>query len=307
MTKIIETNNYTENIKKIIEDGIIYEQKRQIQINNSRLKTYWNVGREIVKAANEDKIKYGNSYVKELSEELTKLYGKGYDYTNLTRMKKLYSFFPNIGSLSQHFITWTHLRYILSIKEENKRNYYINLVNDNNLSVRELRKQIKNSAYERLDNKVKGNIVLNEKISPVDLIKGPLLLDIDKTIMANLNEKALKKVILEKIEDFLLELGRGFAFMGSEVKIKVGDTYKYIDLLFFNVEENCYVAIELKINKLTIRDIGQLEFYVNYIDAEIKKGYHNPTIGILICKKTDKEAIKYFNNQNIKITTYQNN
>ncbi len=95
--------------------------------------------------------------------------------------------------------------------------------------------------------------------------------------------------------------------MGSEVKIKVGDTYKYIDLLFFNVEENCYVAIELKINKLTIRDIGQLEFYVNYIDAEIKKGYHNPTIGILICKKTDKEAIKYFNNQNIKITTYQNN
>lgn len=93
--------------------------------------------------------------------------------------------------------------------------------------------------------------------------------------------------------------------MGSEVKIKVGDNYKYIDLLFFKVEENCYIAIELKLNKLSIRDIGQLEFYINYIDTEIKKGYHNPTIGILICKKSDKEAIKYFNNQNIKVTTYK--
>ena len=104
----------------------------------------------------------------------------------------------------------------------------------------------------------------------------------------------------------LIELGAGFAFVGSEKKIKVGDNYKYIDLLFFNYEENCFVVIELKVNKLSIRDIGQLEFYVNYIDAEIKKGYHNPTIGILICKKNDEEALRYFSNSNIKVTTYKN-
>ena len=303
---MIDTNNYTENIKKIIENGIVYERSKQIQINNNRLNTYWNIGREIVNAQKQDKIKYGNSYVKELSKELTRLYGKGYDYANLRRMRQFYKTFPNCVSLKHNFITWSHLYAILPIKGENKRNYYIKLVNDNNLSVRELRAQIKNNAYERLDEKIKSNIKLEEKTKPIDLIKDPLLLNIDKTIMENLNEKVLKKVILEKIEDFLLELGQGFAFMGSEVKIKVGDTYKYIDLLFFNVEENCYIAIELKLNKLSIRDIGQLEFYINYIDAEIKKGYHNPTIGILICKKSDKEAIKYFNNQNIKVTTYKN-
>ena len=297
--------NYTQNIKTIIEKGIVKEKVRQIQIQNTRLLTYWNVGKEIVKAQNEDKIKYGNSYIKNLSIELTHDYGKGYDYTNLIRMKQLYLTFSNIGTLSQYFITWSHLYVILSISNQNKRNYYINLVNDNNLSVRQLREEIKKRSFERLDDKIKENIKIEEKNNVIDLIKDPLLLDIDSTIIENLNEKALKKVILESIEKFLLELGKGFAFVGSEKKIKVGKTFKYIDLLFFNIEENCYVAIELKINRLTIKDIGQLEFYVNYIDAEIKKDYHNPTIGILICRKNDKEALKYINHNNIKVTTYK--
>ena len=302
---MIKIDNYTENIKRIIEDGIVETRKRQIQIENSKLFTYWNVGREIVKAEMEDKIKYGNSYIKELSKELTNLHGKGYDYSNLRRMKQLFLTFPNCGSLSHNFITWTHLRHIIPIKNENKRNYYINLVNENGLSVSELKEQIKNNAYERLDDSIKENITLEEKNSTFDLIKDPLLLDIDNTLIENLNEKALKKVILEKIEEFLLELGAGFAFIGSEKKIKVGDSYKYIDLLFFNFKENCFVAIELKISKLTARDIGQLELYVNYIDMEVKEGYHNPTIGILICRKNDKEALKYLNTNNIKVTTYK--
>lgn len=113
---MIETNNYTENIKKIIENGIVYERTRQIQINNSRLNTYWNIGREIVKAQKEDKIKYGNSNVKELSKELTRLYGKGYDYPNLRRMRQFYNTFPKCVSLKHNFITWSHLYAILPIK-----------------------------------------------------------------------------------------------------------------------------------------------------------------------------------------------
>ena len=303
---MLKTDTYTEKIKEIIEKGTINIKKRQIQVENSRLYTYYNVGKEIVKAQNEDKIKYGNSYIKKLSMELTNLYGKGYDYSNLRRMKQLYIKFPNCGLLSHNFITWTHMRYILPIKDENKRNYYINLVNKNGLTVAELKKEIKNHAYERLDIKIKEKIKLGKNTSLFNLIKDPLLININKTLIQNLNEKALKKVILDKIEDFLLELGAGFAFIGSEKKIKIGDNYKYIDLLFFNYEENCFVIVELKINKLTSRDIGQLELYINYIDAEIKKEYHNPTIGILICKKNDKEALRYLNHNNIKVTTYQN-
>ena len=136
-------NKYTENIKGIIEKGLVDIKVKEIEIDRTKLYTYWNVGKEIVKANKEDKIKYGNSYIKNLSIELTRLYGKGYDYTNLRRMKQLYLTFPNCGSLTRNFITWTHLVNILPIKEENKRNYYINLVNDNHLSVRELREEIK--------------------------------------------------------------------------------------------------------------------------------------------------------------------
>ena len=302
---MIGTNKYVTNIKKLIENNIVETKKRNIQIENDKLFTYWNIGREIVKAQNENKIKYGNSFIKEMSWELTKLYGKGYEYSSLRRMKNFYLYFPNWAPLRPNFITWTHMKNILPIKDENKRNYYINLVNENKLSVRQLREEIKNNAFERLDNKVKESIKLNKNYDSVELIKDPLLLNIEGTILENLNEKALKKVILEQIEKFLLELGVGFAFVGSEVKIKVGDNYKYIDLLFFNIKENRYFVIELKIDKLTARDIGQLELYVNYIDMELKDENHNRTIGILICKKNDKNIEKYLSKDNLKITSYK--
>ena len=305
---IEEKNNYVENIKLLIENNIVEVKKRNIQIENSKLLTYWNVGKEIVKAEKEDKIKYGNSFIKELSLELTKLYGKGYDYKNLQKMRQFYNLFPNVGSVTRLFITWTHVCSILPIKDEHKRNYYINLVNDNMLSVRQLKKEIKNNAYERLDDSVKEKITLNNenKVGVSDLIKNPLLINIDETKMNMLDEKALKKVILEQIEHFLLELGSGFAFMGSEVKIKIGDKYRYMDLLFFNVKENRYFTFELKVNDLKPNDIGQLRCYMNYVDMELKEPHHLPTIGVLICKSNDELLNKYLYLDNIKITTYKN-
>jgi len=301
-------NTYKANIKALIENNIINNKVRTIQAENDKLYTYWNIGKEIVKAENEDKIKYGNSFIKNLSTELTNLYGTGYDYTNLTRMKQLYLKIPNVGTVSQHFITWSHLYILLPIKNKNKRNYYINLVNKNHLSVRKLKEEIKNNAFERLDKKAKKNIEIvnrNQTINIIDFIKDPLLLELRELKDKELDEKALKKILLNQIEKFLLELGVGFFFGGSEVKIKVGDNFHYIDLLFFNVEQNCYVVIELKVKNLKKEDIGQLQFYINYIDTEIKKPHHNPTIGILICKKNDKNIQKYLNPDNIKITTYK--
>ncbi len=302
-------NIYTKNIKTIIENNIVRNKARNIEKENDKLITNWNIGKEIVKARNEDKIKYGNSYIKNLSIELTKLYGAGYSYTDLRRMRQFYLLFPNCGPLVRNSITWTHMIKIIPIKDKNKRNYYINLINKNNLSKRQLEEEIKNNAYERLDNKTKNNIEIITKegtMNIIDFIKDPLFIDLQELKDKELNEKALKKAILKQIEIFLLELGIGFSFVGSEKKIKVGDKFHYIDLLFFNIEQNCYVVIELKVKDLKKEDIGQLQFYMNYIDLEIKKPHHNPTIGILICKKGDKNIEKYLKLDKIKITTYQN-
>ncbi len=301
-------NIYTKNIKNLIEQNIVQNKVRNIQKEKDKLYTYWNIGKEIVKAQNEDKIKYGNSYIKNLSIELTHLYGSGYDQSNLRRMKNFYICYPNWAPVAPNFITWTHIVNILPIKDKNKRNYYINLVIKNHLSKRQLKEEIKNNAYERLDNETKNNIELitkEETIDIMDFIKDPLLIDLQELKDKELNEKALKKAILKQIETFLLELGAGFSFVGSEKKIKVGNKFHYIDLLFFNIEHECYVAIELKIKNLKPSDIGQLQFYLNYIDTEIKKPHHNPTIGILICKKNDKNIEKYLSQNNIKITTYK--
>ena len=137
------------------------------------------------------------------------------------------------------------------------------------------------------------------------MIKDPIKIILENSTDKKLSEKALKKYILDSIEKFILELGVGFYFGGSEKKIKVGDTYKYIDLVFFNVNLNCYVLLELKINKLNIRDIGQLEFYIKYYDANIKETYHNQTIGIIVCQKSEKEIENILNKDNIKITSYE--
>ncbi len=305
----IKENIYTKNIKTLIENNIVQNKVRNSEEERDKLITNWNIGKEIVNAYNEDKIRYGNSYIKELGIELTNLYGAGYNYTSLTRMKKFYLLFPNVASLTQHFITWTHIVNILPIKDKSKRNYYINLINKNNISVRQLQEEIKNNAFERLDDKTKENIEIMRKddtMNIMEFIKDPLLIDLQELKDKELNEKALKQAILKQIETFLLELGAGFSFMGSEKKLKVGGKFHYIDLLFFNVEKDCYVVIELKIQDLKKEDIGQLQFYINYIDLELKKPHHNPTIGILICRKGDENIEKYLNTDNIKITTYQN-
>ena len=212
-------NIYTKNIKTLIENNIVRNKTRNIEKENDKLITNWNIGKEIVKAQNEDKIKYGNSYIKKLSLELTELYGKGYDYTTLRRMKQFYLLFPNCATLARNFITWSHITILLPINNQNKRNYYINLISKNNLSVRQVKEEIKNNAYERLGNKTKENIDIIKKEETMDImefIKDPLLIDLQELKEKELNEKALKKAILKQIEKFLLELGIGFSFVGSE-------------------------------------------------------------------------------------------
>jgi len=230
--------NYLDNIKNLIEKDIVLNKKHRLIEENSRLNTYFEIGKLIVEAqGGESRAKYGNGLIKGWSKELTSLYGKGYDYTNLSRMRKLYLVFENVGAVTQQ-LTWTNLSIILPIKEESKRNYYINLCIKQNLSKRQLKEKIKNKEYERLEYKDNIEIITDKsEVTIKDMIKNPILIKVGKE--DKLSEKALKQFILEKIEDFLLELGYGFLFAGSEYKL---GKHK-CDLLFFNTELNCYVVI----------------------------------------------------------------
>ena len=292
---------YLDNIKTLIEKDIVLKKKHKLIEENNSLNTYFEIGKLLIEAqGGEKRAKYGNQLIKEWSEELTKLYGKGYDYTNLTRMRQLYLTFEKIGSVSQQ-LSWTHYRYILSIKEESKRNYYINICIKQNLSSRQLIEKIKNEEYERLENKDNIKLITNETQTSIrDMIKNPILIKTNKNI-DRLSEKALKQFILEKIEEFLLELGYGFHYTGNEIKL--GDSR--CDLLFFNTELNCYVVIELKIRKLMKYDIGQIEYYMNYIDSNIKKNYMNKTIGLILCKEDNKIVLKYSTDERIFASTYK--
>ena len=280
--------NYYEQVENLIKNNEVNKKVRTLQDNSETLYTYWNVGRLIVEAqGGEKRAKYGDGLIKEWGKKLSEKYGRGYDYTNLSRMRLFYIEFPIIGSLRQQ-LTWTHYRYILPIKDENERNYYINRVILDNLSVRDLRREIKNKSFDRLSYKDKNNIEIindmNLSLSIEDMIKDPIILksDVDTN---EINEKVIHKYIISLLEDKFLELGTGFALVGHEYKIVISNNTYHIDLLFFNTELNSYIVVEVKTRALKPQDIGQLEFYVGYVENNIKKNYHNKTIGILIVKK----------------------
>ena len=292
--------NYLDNIKELIEKDIVLKKKHRLIENNSTLLTYFEIGRLIVEAQDgEKRAKYGNGLIKEWSKVLTSKYGKGYNLSNLKRMRQLYLTFEK-GVPMAHQLTWTNLSIILPIKEESKRNYYINLCIKQNLSKRQLIEKIKNNEYERLEYKEDIKLLVNEELTIKDMIKNPILIRTNKEI-DKLSEKALKEFILEKIEEFLLELGYGFTYVGSEYKL---DKFK-CDLLFFNYELNSFVVIELKIRKLKPSDIGQIKLYMNYIDKNIKKDYMNKTIGIILCKENDEIVIKYITDERLFMSTYK--
>ena len=299
--------NYYEQVESLIKNNEINKKVHALQDNSETLLTYWNVGKLIVEAqGGKKRAKYGDSLIKECGNKLSLKYGKGYNSRNLERMRKLYILYPISSSLRSE-LTWTHYRTILSIKNENERNYYINQILLNNLSSRELQKEIKNKSFDRLSYADKENIEIisdmNSSLSIEDMIKDPIILksDIDTN---EINEKAIHKYIIYLLEDKFLELGTGFALVSHEYKIVISNNTYHIDLLFFNTELNSYIVVEVKTKALKPQDIGQLEFYVGYVEKNIKKNYHNKTIGILIVKKKNKYVIEYTTSPDIYVTTY---
>ena len=291
--------NYYNEIKTELINNEITRRVKEYSKNRSDLNTYYNVGKLLSEAGKH----YGEGIIKEYSKRLTNELGKGYSISNLKNMRNFYVFFSKSQTMSGQ-LTWSHYIELLKLVDKEKINYYIKIIEEENLSVRELRQKIKNNEYERLDEETKKKLKEKEELKVPDLVKNPI--QIKNTSGNNeISEKVLQKLILEDIQSFLDELGNGFCFIDNEYKIKIGDRYNYIDPLLFNYEFNCFVVVELKVSELKKEHIGQIEFYMNYIDKNLKNINQNKTIGIIICKKENKYVIEYCSDDRILAREYE--
>ena len=297
--------DYYNEIKNELISNEINKKVKDYSKNKYELERYYNVGKLLIEAqGGEERAKYGDGLIKEYSKKLMIELNKKYSERNLRNMRKFYLIFKDeFWNAMRSKLTWTHYRELLSLSNINKINYYISITEKGNLSYRQLRERIKSNEYERLPDSTKNKLINKEESNIIDFVKNPIIIK-NNTNYEIISEKVLQRLILEDIESFMKELGNSFCFIGSEYKIKLENTYNYIDLLLFNIEYNCYVVIELKVTELKKEHIGQIQVYMNYIDTNLKKVYHDKTIGIIICKEDNNYVIKYCSDKRIISRTY---
>ena len=297
--------NYYNEIKNKLIDNEVYKRVKDYSKNRNDLNTYYEVGKLLIEAqGGEERAKYGDRLIKEYSERLYNELGKKYDITTLKRYRQFYLKIEK-GAALRHQLSWTHYRELLTLDNINELNYYVEITIEQNLSYRQLREKIKTKEYQRLDNNTKLKLINKEKLDIKDNIKNPIVIhnknNLDKE---NISEKVLQRLILEDIPSFLKELGDGFSFIENEYKIKIGNTYNYIDLLLFNYIYNCFIVIELKVCELKKEHIGQIEVYMNYIDKHIKSINQDKTIGIIISRRDNHYYIEYCSDNRIYTRDY---
>ena len=297
--------NYYNEIKNELINNEVYKRVKDYSKNKNELSTYYNVGKLLIEAqGGEDRAKYGDGLIKEYSKKLSEELGGKYNITTLKRMRQFYLIIEK-GATLWHQLTWSHYRELLTFDNVDEINYYIKQTGNYNLSVRQLREKIKFNEYQRLDDKTKLKLINKEETVVSDFIKNPIVIrnkyNIDKE---SITEKILQRLILEDIPSFLKELGEGFTFVENEYKIKIGNTYNYIDILLFNYIYNCYVVIELKVTELKKEHIGQIQIYMNYVDKNIKTINQDKTIGVIICKKDNGYYIEYSSDNRIFSKNY---
>ena len=300
-------NQLTPNNSMILEIRELLENARKNvaqQVNTQLLTTYWNIGRIIVEYEQQNQIRadYGKQTLRELSKELTREFGKGFSRSNLQNMRAFYLAYEKCQTVSGK-LSWSHYCELLSITDENKRSFYEKESINSGWSVRELKRQIDSSLYERLllssgdANKEKALSLAQKGIEinqPADIIRDPYVFEFlgvpeNKPIL----ESDLEKALVVQIEKFLLELGRGFMFVGTQQRVTLNNTHYYVDMVFYNKILRAYVLIELKTKKLTPEAAGQLNMYLNYYAAEVNDPDDNPPIGIILCTEKDSITAEY--------------
>jgi len=291
--------NFINEIKTLLSNA----RNRVYQnINEIMTKTYFEIGKRIVEEEQkgQKRAKYGKELLKTLSNELTKEFGKGFSVRNLEQMRKFYLVFKKTKTASAKFeLSWSHYIFLSRIENEYERSFYEIEVIRNSWSLRELRRQFDSALYERValskdKNRVeelskKGQII--EKA--VDLIKDPYILEfVGLEEKSCYSESELEQKLINKIEHFLLELGRGFTFVARQKRFSFDEEHFRVDLVFYNRFLKCFVLIDLKIGKLKHQDLGQMMMYVNYFDRFEKTKDENPTIGIILCKDKNETLVE---------------
>jgi len=308
-----------ENINPIFEEikGLVNTSRNRVYsaVNTEMLNLYWNIGRIIMEIQQgNERANYGDAVLEKLSEKLTSEFGKGFSTRNLERMRRFYICFSISTTLSSE-LSWSHYLELIRIEEEPKRNFYMKETINSKWSVRELQRQKDSMLYERLVLSAdKAKVLELSKEGQVlrtgkDLVKDPFVLEfLDIKENADYLESDLEKNILEHLKEVLLELGKGFMFVGSQVRITLEEDHFYPDLVFYNRLLKCFVIIDLKIGKITHQDIGQMQMYVNYYDRDIKGEDENKTVGILLSTKKNETVVKYTlpeNNDSIFASEYK--
>ena len=300
--------NYYNEIKNILIDNAIGRKVREYKSNQKDLESYYNIGKLLVEAqGGEERAKYGNGLIKEYSKRLTSELGKGYTVTRLKYMRTFYELVKKSPPLADQFknvnTTWSNTCEILYLKNIEEIKYYLNLSNKLCLTKRELRLRIKSNEYNRLSVEVKEKLKSNELVSTSEKVPSPVVLQ-NLKVDGKLTEKIVQSWIDENPASFCEALGEGYTYVKSQYKIKIGSNYNYIDVLLFDVIDMNYVVVEIKVTELKKEHIGQIETYMNYIDANLKKDFHNKTTGILLVRENNKWLIKYINNDGIIIRNY---
>ena len=301
MSDLSYTTSMVQEIKELLSGA---RQRAAVQVNTELLSTYWNIGRIIVEHEqnSQERAAYGKQTLKEVSKELSEEFGKGFSVSNIQFMRRFYLTYQIQQTVSVE-LSWSHYCELLTISDDDKRRFYEKEAINSGWSIRELKRQISTSLYERLllsDGKANKEKVLAlaekgiEMARPADMIKDPYVFEFlglpeNKPLM----ERELEKALVEQIEKFLLELGRGFMFVGTQQRVTLNNTHYYVDMVFYNKILRAYVLIELKMVKLMPEAVGQLNMYLNYYATEANDEHDNPPIGIILCTDKDSVAAEY--------------
>ena len=311
------SNNYINEIKKILKNA---RQKAYTAVNSAMVEAYWEIGRRIVEEeqSGRERAEYGKEIIKNLSKELTEEFGKGYSYRTLREIRQFYLMFSDFEKWRtvSAKLTWSHFQKVLRVSNEKARIFYLTEAAENMWSVRTLDRNISTLYYDRIVASIDKKTVEDEmkdktkKLQAEDFIKNPVVLEfLDLPTNMSYTENELEKALTDDIQKFMMELGKGFAFVERQQHIHTENSDFYIDLVFYNYILKCFVIVELKTEKLTHQDIGQLDMYVRMYDDLKKQENDNPTIGLLLCTETDRTIIKYSvlnDNKNLFASKYVN-
>jgi len=315
MDKLMRNDDLYLSVKNILQSA---RDNAYRQVNFIMVEAYWNIGKQIVEEEQngKDRAEYGSYLIKELSSRLTSEFGKGFSQRNIRNMRQFYICFPIWQTLSAK-LSWSHYTLLLRIENSDAREWYAEESAKANWSVRALERQIGTFYYERIISSKEKQPVIAEatnntkdlQLTPKDIIKDPYVLEfLDLKQNNAFYESDLESALIEKIQEFLLELGRGFAFVARQKRVKTETSDFYIDLFFYNYILKCFVLIDLKSGKLTHQDVGQMDMYVRMYNDMEKAENDNPTIGIILCTDKDNTVVKYSvlnENENLFVSKYQ--